>query len=178
MSPRRRRSRDTPATVDVARARICTIRIAPRVTAWMRAVKTVPTFAESRPPWVMRRWKTSSAEGFRAPRWRGSYTISDAAAANIVAYLRTLATSVDDSGTSSGNPQKGEALFKSSGCSACHMIAGEGGSIGPELTRIGSMRGTREPEAKTARSRRESAQHGWRGNFRQQLDRICDVPCG
>ncbi|MFZ1203657.1 MAG: c-type cytochrome [Candidatus Acidiferrales bacterium] len=71
----------------------------------------------------------------------GILTISDAAAANIVAYLRTLATSVDDSGTSSGNPQKGEALFKSSGCSACHMIAGEGGSIGPELTRIGSMRG-------------------------------------
>ena len=70
----------------------------------------------------------------------GFYNITDAGAANIVAYLHTLATSVD-SGTSSGDPQKGAALFQSSGCSACHMIAGQGGSIGPELTRIGSTRG-------------------------------------
>jgi cytochrome c oxidase cbb3-type subunit III len=70
----------------------------------------------------------------------GVYTITDAGAANIVAYLRTLNTSVD-TGTSSGDPQKGEDVYKSSGCSACHMIAGQGGSIGPELTRIGAMRG-------------------------------------
>jgi len=70
----------------------------------------------------------------------GFYNITDAGAANIVAYLHTLATSVD-SGTSAGDPQKGAALFQSSGCSACHMIAGQGGSIGPELTRIGSTRG-------------------------------------
>jgi len=70
----------------------------------------------------------------------GIYTISDAGAANIVAYLRTLTTSVD-AGPSIGDPQKGEAVFQSSGCSACHMIAGQGGSIGPELTRIGVMRG-------------------------------------
>ncbi len=70
----------------------------------------------------------------------GFYNITDAGAANIVAYLRTLATKVD-SGTSSGDPQKGAAVFQSSGCSACHMIAGQGGSIGPELTRIGATRG-------------------------------------
>jgi putative heme-binding domain-containing protein len=68
------------------------------------------------------------------------FNISETGAANIVAYLRTLASSAD-SGTSSGDPQKGEALYMSSGCSTCHMIAGQGGSIGPELTRIGSMRG-------------------------------------
>jgi cytochrome c oxidase cbb3-type subunit 3 len=70
----------------------------------------------------------------------GFYNITDAGAANIVAYLHTLATSVD-SGTSSGDPQKGAALFKLSGCSACHMVAGQGGSMGPELTRIGTARG-------------------------------------
>jgi putative heme-binding domain-containing protein len=70
----------------------------------------------------------------------GIYTISDAGAANIVAYLRTLNPTVE-TGTSTGDPQKGEAVFQSSGCSACHMIAGQGGSIGPELTRIGAMRG-------------------------------------
>ena len=70
----------------------------------------------------------------------GFYTITDSGAANIVAYLRTLTTDVG-SQPSVGDPQKGEAVFQSSGCSACHMIAGHGGSIGPDLTRIGSMRG-------------------------------------
>jgi cytochrome c oxidase cbb3-type subunit 3 len=70
----------------------------------------------------------------------GFYNITDAGAANIVAYLHTLSTSVD-SGTSSGDPKKGEAVYNSSGCSACHMVAGQGGSIGPELTRIGAARG-------------------------------------
>jgi len=68
------------------------------------------------------------------------YLISEAGAADIVAYLKTLNVS-ETSGTSTGDPQKGEAVYKSSACSACHMIAGEGGSIGPELTRIGAMRG-------------------------------------
>jgi cytochrome c oxidase cbb3-type subunit III len=70
----------------------------------------------------------------------GFFSISDAGAANIVAYLRTL-SGTETSGTTSGDPQKGEALYISSGCAACHMIGGQGGSIGPELTRIGSMRG-------------------------------------
>jgi cytochrome c oxidase cbb3-type subunit III len=69
----------------------------------------------------------------------GFYTISEKGAADIVAYLRTLSTVTSEA--SSGDAQKGEALYNSSGCSACHMVAGQGGSIGPELTRIGSMRG-------------------------------------
>ncbi|MGO9589696.1 MAG: c-type cytochrome [Candidatus Acidiferrales bacterium] len=68
------------------------------------------------------------------------YLISEPGAADIVAYLKTLNVA-ETSGTSTGDPQKGEAVYKSSACSACHMIAGEGGSIGPELTRIGAMRG-------------------------------------
>ncbi len=35
----------------------------------------------------------------------------------------------------------GEELFKSLGCSACHMIGGVGGHIGPDLTKVGSRRG-------------------------------------
>lgn len=70
----------------------------------------------------------------------GFATVTDKQAEDIVAYLRTL------SGTGKpekaiGDPQKGEALYNSSGCSACHMIDGRGGSIGPELSRIGAMRG-------------------------------------
>jgi cytochrome c oxidase cbb3-type subunit III len=77
----------------------------------------------------------------------GFFNISEKDAANIVAYLRTLNSSVA-SGTASGDPQKGETLYNSSGCSACHMIAGQGGGIGPELTRIGAMRGASNLKAR------------------------------
>jgi putative heme-binding domain-containing protein len=69
-----------------------------------------------------------------------SYTLSDKEAANIVAYIRTLDTATT-SGVATGDPEKGKALYNSSGCPACHMISGQGGSIGPELTRIGAARG-------------------------------------
>ncbi len=33
----------------------------------------------------------------------------------------------------------GEAVYKAQGCSACHMIAGVGGKVGPDLSRVGRM---------------------------------------
>ncbi len=33
----------------------------------------------------------------------------------------------------------GEAVYKAQGCSACHMIAGVGGKVGPDLSRAGKM---------------------------------------
>lgn len=70
----------------------------------------------------------------------GNYTITDKQAGDIVAYLRTL-DSASSSAQATGDAAKGEAVYNSSGCSACHMIAGQGGSIGPDLSRIGAMRG-------------------------------------
>jgi len=66
--------------------------------------------------------------------------LSENDAANIVAFLRTLDTDTT-TGSAKGDAKHGEALYQSSGCSACHIIAGQGGVIGPELTRIGAMRG-------------------------------------
>jgi cytochrome c oxidase cbb3-type subunit 3 len=40
-----------------------------------------------------------------------------------------------------GNPQRGAALYQSSGCASCHVIDGVGGVLGPELTSIGAQRG-------------------------------------
>jgi len=77
----------------------------------------------------------------------GSSTVSEKEAANIVAYIRTL-DSTTTSGQATGNPKKGEALYNSSGCPACHMIAGQGGSIGPELTQVGAMRGATNLKAR------------------------------
>lgn len=70
----------------------------------------------------------------------GSSTLSEKEITNIVAYIRTLG-STTTSEKATGDPVKGESLYSSSGCSACHMISGQGGNIGPDLTRIGAMRG-------------------------------------
>ncbi len=34
----------------------------------------------------------------------------------------------------------GSSLFSSEGCIACHAINGQGGSVGPDLTHVGSRR--------------------------------------
>jgi putative heme-binding domain-containing protein len=58
----------------------------------------------------------------------------------IVGYLRTLGHTADTE-VAQGDPAKGKAVYESSGCASCHIISGEGGGVGPELTRVGAMRG-------------------------------------
>jgi cytochrome c oxidase cbb3-type subunit 3 len=58
----------------------------------------------------------------------------------VIGYLRTLGNTADME-VAKGDPAKGKAVYDSSGCTACHIISGEGGGVGPELTRVGSMRG-------------------------------------
>lgn len=56
---------------------------------------------------------------------------------DIIAYITTNAT--DPGGESAqvvpGTPERGEKLFKDKRCASCHMIAGKGGKVGPELGR-------------------------------------------
>lgn len=40
-----------------------------------------------------------------------------------------------------GNAQRGADLYRSTACGGCHVIAGSGGIVGPELTEIASRRG-------------------------------------
>ena len=52
----------------------------------------------------------------------------------IVAYLRSLGSKVPDQPVT-GDPAAGRALFfGSAGCSRCHMMAGNGGRLGPDLS--------------------------------------------
>lgn len=41
-----------------------------------------------------------------------------------------------------GDPQKGKAVYGTSGCANCHMIDGQGGSSGPDLSKVGTLRST------------------------------------
>ena len=56
----------------------------------------------------------------------------------IIAYLRKLST-VAPTETPIGNVENGGRLFATQ-CASCHQVAGRGGHLGPDLTRIGAAR--------------------------------------
>jgi putative heme-binding domain-containing protein len=57
----------------------------------------------------------------------------------IVAYIRSAAQ--PDQAKPTGDAAKGKAIYAGKGgCAGCHQIGGEGGRLGPELTRIGRSR--------------------------------------
>jgi nitric oxide reductase subunit C len=81
------------------------------------------------------------------PRKMPNLHLKDEEIADLVAFLNwvngidtnnwppkpMVATAVTSIGT-------GEAVYKAQGCSACHMIAGVGGKVGPDLSMVGKER--------------------------------------
>jgi putative heme-binding domain-containing protein len=75
----------------------------------------------------------------------------------IVAYVRSLSQTATKSAPP-GAPQHGETLFREKGCIGCHLVRGEGGFRGPDLSVIGSQRSAEylreailDPSAKVSR---------------------------
>ena len=65
--------------------------------------------------------------------------LEDSEVRTIIAYLRSLAPPRNI--TVAGDPAKGkEIFFGDVGCSACHMVRGVGGVLGPDLSRVGAAR--------------------------------------
>jgi putative heme-binding domain-containing protein len=57
----------------------------------------------------------------------------------LAAYVRSLGRSAATATT--GNPEKGRATYEKLGCASCHIVNGQGGSFGPDLSLIGTNRG-------------------------------------
>jgi cytochrome c oxidase cbb3-type subunit 3 len=57
----------------------------------------------------------------------------------VVAFVKTLSHPNSDAPVP-GNASSGAKLFRRNGCSKCHLIGGDGGRLGPDLTDIGSIR--------------------------------------
>jgi putative heme-binding domain-containing protein len=58
----------------------------------------------------------------------------------LIAYVRSLGRAKPAS--AGGDAEKGSAVYQRSGCTSCHVVKGEGGTTGPELTTIGLQRGS------------------------------------
>ena len=59
----------------------------------------------------------------------------------IVAFVKRLGLAPSEEVP--GDPVAGKAVYGAIGCASCHIINGEGGILGPELTAVGRRRGLR-----------------------------------
>jgi putative heme-binding domain-containing protein len=72
--------------------------------------------------------------------------MSEPQAAQIVAYLRATAAARSDDSVS-GDARRGRVLFEGEAeCLNCHQVDGRGSRLGPDLSRVGSLRRAAELE--------------------------------
>ena len=68
------------------------------------------------------------------------WTLDVQQATRVAAYVRTLGRLEEEE--MPGDPQRGALVYQTpGGCPACHIVAGHGSGIGPELTDVGDRRG-------------------------------------
>jgi cytochrome c oxidase cbb3-type subunit 3 len=74
------------------------------------------------------------SQGLPGTGMPGFHRLGSAAISTVVEYVIGL-QGRDGSATVAGDPRQGETIFFGKGeCSSCHMVAGKGGFIGPDLT--------------------------------------------
>jgi cytochrome c oxidase cbb3-type subunit 3 len=68
------------------------------------------------------------------------WTLNDREIWQVVGYIRSLGRTVPVA--LPGDPAKGKVIYESKGgCANCHIVSGQGGNLGPDLTEIGARRG-------------------------------------
>jgi putative heme-binding domain-containing protein len=77
-------------------------------------------------------------DGIPGSSMDGAWQLSDNEIWRLAAYVRQLGRSTQ--AAPSADVSQGRALYAKLGCSGCHIIAGAGASLGPELTAIGAQR--------------------------------------
>ena len=75
-----------------------------------------------------------------APEMPPAWFLTKDEIVSAAAYVRTLGNVPAE--ILPGDPARGKAIYARSGCSACHILDGEGSGYGPELTDVGARRGS------------------------------------
>ncbi len=94
--------------------------------------------------WEVRRAKDPELFNFIKNGVKGTampaFALADERIWELAAFVRSLNAPANSVGTS-GDVSAGSALFfGKGGCSACHMLQGRGGYLGPDLSNIGAAR--------------------------------------
>ena len=78
-------------------------------------------------------------DGIKGTEMPGGYALDTRETWQLVAHVRSLGRMAPE--TVAGDAKRGQELYRSKGrCAQCHINGGQGGSLGPELTEIGSRR--------------------------------------
>jgi cytochrome c oxidase cbb3-type subunit 3 len=78
-------------------------------------------------------------DGIKGSEMPAGYAVDTRETWQLAAYVRSLGRMALE--TVPGDPKRGQELYQAKGhCSQCHIISGQGGSLGPELTEIASRR--------------------------------------
>jgi putative heme-binding domain-containing protein len=79
-------------------------------------------------------------EGIEGTNMPSTWQISENEARQVALYVRSLGRV--EPASLPGDPERGKEVFQgSSGCTGCHMVDGEGGTVGPDLSDVGLRRG-------------------------------------
>ena len=68
-----------------------------------------------------------------------TFAMTDAEVRDVVAYVLSLGRVPPE--PLPGDPAKGRLVYRKAECGNCHIVAGQGGNLGPELTDVGGRRG-------------------------------------
>ena len=78
-------------------------------------------------------------DGIKGTEMPGGYALDTLETWQLTAYVRSLGRMPREN--LPGDPMRGQELYQTKGrCAQCHIIGGQGGSLGPELTEIGARR--------------------------------------
>ena len=72
------------------------------------------------------------------PEMPAAWQLSEREVASVAAHVRTLGTAPPEA--PAGDAARGEKLYAAKGCASCHIVAGQGEALGPELTSVGARR--------------------------------------
>jgi cytochrome c oxidase cbb3-type subunit 3 len=72
------------------------------------------------------------------PEMPGAWQLNEHEVASVAAYVRSLGAVPPEQ--LPGDAARGASVYAAEGCASCHMIAGNGEGIGPELSAIGARR--------------------------------------
>jgi cytochrome c oxidase cbb3-type subunit 3 len=78
------------------------------------------------------------SDGIPGTEMPGSWQLHPREVASVAAYVTTFGRVAVE--VLPGNAARGAAVYQAQGCAGCHIVQGQGGAFGPELTEIGDKR--------------------------------------